>query len=41
MTLSPADSLEEDAWKDYTKNRETPMGSLGDKLLEAMRSKKG
>jgi len=41
ITLGPADSMEENAWRDYTKNQEKPMGSLGDKLLEALKSKKG
>ena len=40
ITLGPADSMEENAWRDYTKNQEKPMGSLGDKLLEALKSRK-
>jgi small subunit ribosomal protein S1 len=41
ITLGPADTMEEGAWRDYTKNQEKPMGSLGDKLLKALESKKG
>ena len=41
ITLGPSDSMDEKAWRDYTNDEEKPMGSLGDKLLEAMKSKKG
>jgi small subunit ribosomal protein S1 len=41
ITLGPLDSMDESSWRDYTKNQEKPMGSLGDKLLEAMKSRKG
>ena len=41
ITLSPGDSMKEDEWRDYTENEGRPLGSLGDKLLQALKSKKG
>jgi small subunit ribosomal protein S1 len=40
ITLGPGDSMKEDDWRDYTKNSGQSLGSLGDKLIQALKSKK-
>jgi small subunit ribosomal protein S1 len=40
ITLSPGDSEEEDNWKSYAKSPEKPVGSLAEKLQQALKSKK-
>jgi small subunit ribosomal protein S1 len=39
LTLAPGNSMDEEDWRTYTKDSEKPMGSLGEKLKEALRSR--
>lgn len=39
ITLAPRDTMDEEDWKSYTKTKEKPMGSLGEKLKHAIKSK--
>lgn len=41
ITLRPGDSAGEDDWRSYTKAEEKPIGSLGEKLQQALKSKNG
>ena len=40
ITLGPGDSREEDDWKRFAKETRGPMSSLGEKLTQALKSKK-
>ena len=40
ITLAPADAEDEQNWKKYTKDNQPAMGSLGEKLQQALESKK-
>jgi small subunit ribosomal protein S1 len=40
ITLAPADAEAEQNWEKYTKDGESAMGSLGEKLQQALASKK-
>ena len=39
ITLGPGDSVAGDDWKNYSKDEEKSMGSLGEKLRAALKSK--
>jgi len=39
ITLSPGDGMDEGDWKGYAKGSERPIGSLGEKLRQALKSK--
>jgi len=39
ITLSPGDGMDEGDWKGYAKGSEKPIGSLGEKLRQALKSK--
>ena len=41
ITLSPGDSMDEDDWRNFVKDGERPIGSLGEKLQQALKSKNG
>ena len=41
ITLAPGDSAGEDDWRSYTKTEEKSIGSLGEKLQKALKSKNG
>jgi small subunit ribosomal protein S1 len=41
IILGPGDSMEEGEWRSFTKERERPMVSLGEKLQQALRTKNG
>jgi small subunit ribosomal protein S1 len=41
ITLRPGDSASEDDWRSYTKAEEKPIGSLGEKLQQALKAKNG
>lgn len=40
MTLAPGDAKEEGNWREYAKGKESSLGSLGEKLQQAMRDAK-
>ena len=40
MTLAPGDTRDEAEWKNYAKGPAKAMGSLGEKLKQAMEAKK-
>lgn len=40
ITLSPGDTMDEGDWKSYAKDSGKPIGSLGEKLQQALKSKK-
>lgn len=40
ITLGPGDSRDEDDWQSFAKDTEKPLGSLGEKLQQALKSKK-
>jgi small subunit ribosomal protein S1 len=39
ITLIPGDTMDEEDWKSYAKDSEKPLGSLGEKLQQALKSK--
>ena len=41
ISLSPGDKKDEEDWRNYTKESEKPIGSLGEKLKQALKSKNG
>ncbi len=41
ITLRPGDSTGEEDWRGYTKAEEKPIGSLGEKLQQALKSRNG
>ena len=41
ITLGPGDSADEDEWRQFAKESQTSMGSLGEKLQKALESKRG
>jgi small subunit ribosomal protein S1 len=41
ISLSPGDKKDEEDWKHYTKESDKPMGSLGEKLQQALKLKNG
>jgi small subunit ribosomal protein S1 len=41
ITLRPGDSAGEDDWQSYTKAEEKPIGSLGEKLQQALKARNG
>ena len=41
ISLSPGDKKDEEDWKNYAKDSEKPIGSLGEKLQQALKSKNG
>jgi len=40
MTLGVGDSRDEGAWKSFARAPEKPLGTLGEKLQQALKSKK-
>ena len=41
ITLAPGDTTDEKDWRSYAKDSEKPIGSLGEKLQQALKSKNG
>ena len=41
ITLAPGDTTDEKDWRGYAKDSEKPIGSLGEKLQQALKSKNG
>jgi len=41
ISLSPGDKKDEEDWRNYAKGSEKPIGSLGEKLQKALKSKNG
>ncbi|MCJ7775871.1 MAG: 30S ribosomal protein S1, partial [Desulfobulbaceae bacterium] len=39
ITLAPGDSRDEGDWQDFTKDAQKSLGSLGEKLQQALKSK--
>jgi small subunit ribosomal protein S1 len=39
ISLAPRDMMDEEEWRSYTKGSEKPMGSLGEKLYRALKTK--
>jgi small subunit ribosomal protein S1 len=40
ITLGPGDSRDEGEWRDFTKDAQKSLGSLGEKLQQALKSRK-
>jgi small subunit ribosomal protein S1 len=39
ITLDVSDSTQGDGWKEFSKDQESPMGALGEKLMKALKDK--